>query len=161
RRGLRQRGICMCIPPKRRPKNRKAKRGRPVVARKEDYRQRFKVEIVHPQMTKPNGGTVAGGGEDVADLHITIGDNDAVDQEFDRRPPLLESRCGQSVADLGAKRLERRGDRTQGDMLLRYGVELALLGLQGLLSTGQREALAFKGRQGEDFCEIGVEQALL
>lgn len=44
RRGLRQRGICMCLPPKRRPKNWKAKRGRPVVARKDDYRQRFKVE---------------------------------------------------------------------------------------------------------------------
>lgn len=44
RRALRQRGIRMCIPPKRRPKNWKAKRGRPVVARKDDYRQRFKVE---------------------------------------------------------------------------------------------------------------------
>jgi transposase len=44
RRALRRRGIRMCIPPKRRPKNWKAKRGRPVVARKVDYRQRFKVE---------------------------------------------------------------------------------------------------------------------
>jgi len=34
----------MCIPPKRRPKNWKAKRGRPVVARKDDYRLRFTVE---------------------------------------------------------------------------------------------------------------------
>jgi transposase len=41
---LRGRGIRMCIPPKRRPKNWKAKRGRPVVARKEDYRLRFTVE---------------------------------------------------------------------------------------------------------------------
>jgi transposase len=44
RRALRQRGIRMCIPPKRRPKHWKAKRGRPVVARKVDYRQRYKVE---------------------------------------------------------------------------------------------------------------------
>src|SRR5690348_335048 len=44
RRALRGRGIRMCIPPKRRPKNWKAKRGRPLVARKEDYRQRYKVE---------------------------------------------------------------------------------------------------------------------
>lgn len=44
RRALRGRGIRMCIPPKRRPKNWKAKRGRPVVARKDDYRLRFKVE---------------------------------------------------------------------------------------------------------------------
>jgi transposase len=44
RRALRQRGIHMCIPPKRRPKHWKAKRGRPVVARTDDYRQRYKVE---------------------------------------------------------------------------------------------------------------------
>jgi transposase len=44
RRALRGRGIRMCIPPKRRPKTWKAKRGRPIVARKGDYRQRFKVE---------------------------------------------------------------------------------------------------------------------
>jgi transposase len=34
----------MCIPPKRRPTTWRAKRGRPVVARKDDYRQRYKVE---------------------------------------------------------------------------------------------------------------------
>jgi hypothetical protein len=34
----------MCIPPKRRPKTWKPNRGRPVVARKNDYRLRFKVE---------------------------------------------------------------------------------------------------------------------
>ena len=44
RRALRGRGIRMCIPPKRRPKNWKAKRGHPIVARKDDYRQRFMVE---------------------------------------------------------------------------------------------------------------------
>jgi transposase len=44
RSALRRRGIRMCIPPKRRPATWKAKRGRPVVARKEDYRQRYTVE---------------------------------------------------------------------------------------------------------------------
>lgn len=37
---LRGRGIRLCIP----PKNWKAKRGRPVVARKDGYRLRYKVE---------------------------------------------------------------------------------------------------------------------
>lgn len=41
---LRQRGIQMCIPPKRRPAQWKAKRGRSIVARKDDYRQRYTVE---------------------------------------------------------------------------------------------------------------------
>src|SRR5262249_13232278 len=44
RRALRRRGIRMCIPPKRRPATWKAKRGRPVLARKDDYRLRYKVE---------------------------------------------------------------------------------------------------------------------
>jgi transposase len=38
------RGIGMCIPAKRRPARWRAKRGRPIVARKEEYRLRFTVE---------------------------------------------------------------------------------------------------------------------
>lgn len=41
---LRRRGIRMCIPPKRRPVQWRAKRGRPLVARKADYRLRYTVE---------------------------------------------------------------------------------------------------------------------
>lgn len=41
---LRRRGIRMCIPAKRRPKNWKAKQGRPVLVRREDYRLRYTVE---------------------------------------------------------------------------------------------------------------------
>jgi len=44
RSALRRRGIRMCIPPKRRPAAWRAKRGRPVVARKDDFRQRYTVE---------------------------------------------------------------------------------------------------------------------
>jgi len=41
---LRRRGVAMCIPAKRRPAGWRAERGRPVVARKDDYRRRFTVE---------------------------------------------------------------------------------------------------------------------
>lgn len=41
---LRRRGITVCIPPKRRPKAWRPKRGRPVVARREDYAKRWTVE---------------------------------------------------------------------------------------------------------------------
>ena len=44
RRVLRRRGIRMCIPPKRRPASWRAKRGRPVLARKDEYWLRYKVE---------------------------------------------------------------------------------------------------------------------
>ena len=44
RRSLRKRGIKVCIPARRRPKNWRKKRGRPVTADREAYKQRFKVE---------------------------------------------------------------------------------------------------------------------
>jgi transposase len=44
RTALRRRGIGMCVPPWRRPAKWRATRGRPVVARKDEYRQRYKVE---------------------------------------------------------------------------------------------------------------------
>jgi hypothetical protein len=161
RRALRHRGIRMCIPPKRRPATWKAKRGRPVLACTDDYRQRYTVEIVHSQLTKPNGGTMTGGGEDVADLDVTVSDHDAIDQQFDERPPLVKGGFVQAAPDLGTKRLERLGDRAQGEVLLRHGVELALLVLQGLLPTGQLMVLAVKDRQGEDARQLSVEHALL
>src|SRR5258708_2951765 len=44
RHALRRRGIQMCIPAKRRPATWRAKRGRPVLARKDDYRLPYQVE---------------------------------------------------------------------------------------------------------------------
>jgi transposase len=44
RRALRRRGMRMCIPAKRRPAQWRAKRGRPIVARQEEYRLRYTVE---------------------------------------------------------------------------------------------------------------------
>lgn len=41
---LRQRAIKACIPARRRPKNWRKKRGRPIAADRETYKQRFKVE---------------------------------------------------------------------------------------------------------------------
>src|SRR5215472_3184859 len=42
RRALRRRGIGMCIPAKRRPKSWRPMRGRPVLARREKFRERYK-----------------------------------------------------------------------------------------------------------------------
>ena len=44
RHSLRKRGIKVCIPPRRRPQNWRKKRGRPVIADRDTYKQRFKVE---------------------------------------------------------------------------------------------------------------------
>jgi transposase len=44
RESLRKRGIKSCIPPRRRPRTWRKKRGRPIAADQETYKQRFKVE---------------------------------------------------------------------------------------------------------------------
>jgi transposase len=44
RASLRKRGIKVCIPPRRRPKTWRKKRGRPVTANREIHKHRFKVE---------------------------------------------------------------------------------------------------------------------
>ena len=44
RKYLRRRGIACCIPPLRRPAHWRPRRGRPVVARREDYARRWVVE---------------------------------------------------------------------------------------------------------------------
>jgi Transposase DDE domain len=95
-------GVEMIAPHRRNRKKPRTQDGRPL----RRYKRRWKIEIVHPQMTKPNGGTVAGGGEDVTDLDVAVSDNDAVNQEFDECSPLLEGRLVQTIADLGTKHLE-------------------------------------------------------
>jgi hypothetical protein len=122
---------------------------------------RWIVEIVHPQMTKPDGGTVAGGGEDVADLDIVVGDNDAINEEFDERSSLVEGRRMQTHPHLRTEVLQRLGDCAEGDLLLCPGIELPLLILQRLLPPRELAVLLLKGWQGQDAGEIGIEQAVL
>jgi hypothetical protein len=46
----------------------------------QDFMKRWSLEIVQPQMTKTHLLTVAGGGDHVADLHLFVGHDNAVDQ---------------------------------------------------------------------------------
>src|SRR3712207_7748339 len=56
-----------------------------------------RVEIVQSQMTKSDllAGPVRR--HHVADLHLAVGDDHAVDQEFDQGPSLLECGLGQAL----------------------------------------------------------------
>jgi Transposase DDE domain len=150
-------GVEMIAPHRRNRTRPKTQDGRPL----RRYKRRWKVEIVHPQMTKPDGGTVAGGGEDVADLDVAVGDNDAINQEFDERSSLVEGRRMQTHPHLRTEVLQRLGDCAEGDLLLCHGIELPLLVLQRLLPPRELAVLLFKGWQGEDVGELGIEQAVL
>jgi len=58
------------------------------------WREHWHIEIVQSQMTKPGMLAAWAGGNDVADLDLLVGDNHAVDQQFDELPPLRERRVG-------------------------------------------------------------------
>ena len=109
-------------------------------------------------MTKANEGAVTRCREDIANLDVAIGDNDTVNEEFDQRPSLLEGRLVQSSAYLGAERVQRLSDRAQGDVLVRRGVELALLDSAELSCRRSELVVACaEGREVEHSRQIGVE----
>lgn len=60
------------------------------------YGLRMWVEIVFPQVTKVNVGTGLRRGNDIANLHITVGNHDAINQQLNELPSLRERRLCQS-----------------------------------------------------------------
>jgi putative transposase len=65
--------------------------GTAITIRKRKYLNNV-VEIVFTQLTKTGGFTAGSCRDCIADFHITISDQDPIDQEFDQGPLLLE--CG-------------------------------------------------------------------
>ncbi len=58
--------------------------------RVEWYRHRWLVEIVQSQMTKTSLLAGGRGGAHIADLHLLVGHHEAINQQFDQLPFLLE-----------------------------------------------------------------------
>jgi hypothetical protein len=56
----------------------------------ERYSWRWPIEMVFPQLAKRAVRAVGRGGQDVADLHVAVGDDDAVDEQLGQLPPLVE-----------------------------------------------------------------------
>jgi len=81
--------------------------------------KRWIVEIVQSQMTKANTGAITRCGKDVANRDLAIGHNDAINEQFDQRSPLLEGGLAESRAYLGAEALQRLSDRAESDVLAR------------------------------------------
>lgn len=65
--------------------------GTTIVIRQVKYLNNI-VEIVFTQLTKTGGFTTGSCWDGITDFHIAIGDQDAIDQEFDQGPLLFE--CG-------------------------------------------------------------------
>lgn len=77
---------------------------------------------------------IAGRGDDIADLHIGGGDNDAVNEEFDESAALGEGGGREASLDRAAEGGQAGGDAGEVALLLGAGFELALLRLQPLIA---------------------------
>ena len=104
---------------------------------------------------------VGGGREDVADLDLAVGDDDAVDEQLGQQPALGEAGGGQPGPDGLAECLDTVGDGLQFQPLSGGGVQLALLGRQGGAATVQLVPLALEFSQGDDLGQVGIQQPLL
>src|SRR5690242_18091050 len=96
---------------------------------------RWRIEMVFTQLAKGPVRPVGGGGQDVADLDLVAGDDDAVDEQFGQLPPLGEGGGGQPGPDGLAEPLDPVGDRGEFQPLLGSGLQLPLLGGQGGLAA--------------------------
>ena len=68
--------------------------------------RRWVVEVVFPQMAKPDVLALGAGGQHVADLDLGVGDDHPVDEQQDELPALLEGRRGQAVLHPRAESLQ-------------------------------------------------------
>ena len=117
--------------------------------------------MVFTQLAKRAVRPVGGGREYVADLDLTVGDYDAVDEQLGQQPALLEGGGGQPGPDGLAECLDPVGDGAKFQLLPGRGVQLALLGEQGVAAAVQVLALAVQLGKGDDLGEVGVQQPLL
>jgi hypothetical protein len=96
------------------------------------YRQRYPIEIVFPQMTKPEVLAGRAGWDDITDFDFFIGYNHPIDEQFDQLPLLLEGRVGQTSLHALTERLNRGGQARQFGLAIHMAVELLFLGCQRL-----------------------------
>ena len=122
---------------------------------------RWTIEMVFTQLAKRAVRPIGGCGQHVADLHLAVGDDHPVDEQFSQQPALLEGGCGEPGADGLAECLDTVGDGLEFQPLSGGGVQLALLGRQGGAAAVQLVPLALEFGQGDDLGQVGVEQPLL
>ena len=108
----------------------------------ERYSWRWAIEMVFTQLAKRAVRPVGGGREHVTDLHVAVGDDDAVDEQLSQLPPLLEGGGGQAGADGLAECFDPVCDSAEFQPLPGGGIELALLGEQRVTAAVQVLALA-------------------
>ena len=113
--------------------------------------------MVFPQLTKPELRAVPAGWQRVADLHLAVADNHAINQEFDELPTLGEAGRRQPGPHARAEVLDALGNRAQLQPLLGHRVQLALLGEQ-LQTAVVPESASVSDTEIEDFYRANQAQ---
>jgi hypothetical protein len=78
--------------------------------------------MVFSQLTKGPVRASGGGWQDVADLDLVVGDDDAVDEQLHQLAPLFEGGGGESGSDGLAERFDAIGHGLQFQALFGGGV---------------------------------------
>jgi len=123
-------------------------------------RLRWQIEIVQSQLTKKNPLAGGGSGDHIADLHLLIGDHDAVNEQFNQLSFLLKSRLSQAELDTLTKRLNGLDLSRQFIMAPDAGFELTDLLSNSLQSMLQLLVPTLVLLQLEDTSQIGVRESL-
>ena len=96
---------------------------------------RWRIEMVFSQLAKGPVRACGGGWQDVADLDLAVGDDHPVDEQFRELPPLGERGRCESGADGLAEGLDAVGHGLELEPLPGGGVQLTLLGGQGVVTA--------------------------
>jgi Domain of unknown function (DUF4372)/Transposase DDE domain len=123
------------------------------------YKERWPIEIVQTQMT--TWGSVPFGvrGDHVPNLHLIVGDDDTIDQQFYQLSALGKGQLVQGRLHLSAKRFESLGQSRDIHLLLRLRVQLTQLLRQALLGLGHLLSFALELVTPDDLGQIDFQQA--
>jgi hypothetical protein len=110
-------------------------------------------------MTKRDGFPLGACGDDVPNLHLVVGDDDAIDQQFHQLSALGKRELVQGRLHLPAKRVESLGQGSDIHLLLRLRLQLAQLLRQALLGLGHLLSFAFELVAPDDLGQIDLQQA--
>jgi hypothetical protein len=121
---------------------------------------RYVLEVVSPQMTKPDVLALRPGGQGVADLHIGIRDDHPVDEEHHELAALLEAGLGQASLHAFSERFQRCREVGELAPALRIIAQLLLLPGQRLHAPLQLAPPPLVLFERDDRPEIGVGEPL-
>ena len=111
-------------------------------------------------MTKTHVLTRRGGRDHIANLDVRVGDDDAVDKEFDELPLLLPGGPLKATLHSGAERFDRLRDPGQILLPLGFCRELVCLARQRLQVLLQPLAPPLILLQRHHLVEVGVRETL-